>query len=69
MRSARRGGKSPELEDSRKDFHLAGTIYVQSGHCDFISQKMCQTKVYCVTTSGSTFANTFANFLRRMAPS
>jgi hypothetical protein len=44
MRSARRGGKSPEFEDPRKDFHLAGTIYIQSGHCDFISQMMLRAK-------------------------
>jgi hypothetical protein len=26
--------------DPRKDFHLAGAVYVQSGHCEFISQMM-----------------------------
>jgi hypothetical protein len=50
---ARRGGKPPEFEDPRKDFHLAGAIYIQSGHCDFISQMMFQTKVYCMPLGAS----------------
>jgi hypothetical protein len=31
-------------EDPRKHFHLAGAIYIPSGHCDFISQMMLRGK-------------------------
>ena len=29
--------KSTKLDDPRKDLHLAGAVYVQSRHCEFIS--------------------------------
>jgi hypothetical protein len=34
---ARRRRKSAKLDNPHKDFHLAGAVYVQSRHCDFIS--------------------------------
>jgi hypothetical protein len=62
---ARRGGKSPEFKDARKDFHLARAIYIQSGHCDFISQMIFQTKVYCVLIGASNYPKPTLQFQQR----
>jgi len=61
----RRGGKPPELEDPREDFHLAGAIYIQSGRCDFISQMMLQAKVYCVPLGTSNCLKPTLQFQQR----
>jgi len=54
MRSARAAAENPPSSKTpREDFHLAGAIYIQSGHCDFISQMMLQAKVYCVPLCAS----------------
>lgn len=63
MRAPRR--KTPELEDPRKDFHLAGAIYIQSGHCDFISQMMFEAKVYCVPLGASNCLKPTLQFQQR----
>jgi hypothetical protein len=53
MRSARAAAENPPSSKTRKDFHLAGPIYIQSGHCDFISQMMLQAKAYCMMRGAS----------------